>query len=66
MRRTRCVARDEADRRHPATEAAANALQEATILVGAVRRASLAGLDDLSKVKLALDRVVAALRPERS
>lgn len=50
------------DTRNRPAETAVNALQEATLLTGALRRTRLADLDDLAKLKAALDRAIAALR----
>lgn len=49
---------------HVATEAAANALQEATLLTGLLlEHAHLRHLDDLTKLRAALGRAIAALQP---
>lgn len=50
------------DDRHLPTEKAVNALQEATLLTGHLRTTRLADLDDLTKLKAALERAITALR----
>ena len=52
------------DTRHLATEQGVDALQEATLLTGALQRTRLADLGDLAKLRAALERAIAALRPD--
>ena len=53
------------DRRHPDLEIAANALQQAFVLVEYVCRTMAADVQDLVKAKAALDRARVALASDR-